>query len=92
MVYQAIRSHYDLNKKLPASLDELEPDIAFAMDPVSLEPFAYRAIDKDRFEICAVFETDTRSEERVRYYDYGGRNFSRHGKGRTCFAFPAKGR
>lgn len=60
---------------LPATLAEIEAHAGSLVDPVTAQPYEYRIIDHNAFELCATFTHA--SEERA-----GG---WRHGPGRQCF-------
>lgn len=92
---QEIVDYYTTEKTLPESLDDLQWRYARAdgtlADPVSGAPYEYRATGKERFDLCAVFETDTMDEERHAYprgsiFDYD----ARHPAGRQCYEFARK--
>lgn len=76
----AVRLFRQRHGRLPASLDELaeEPGVAGAgRDPVTGDGYAYRALDTERFELCATFERPSTSSR--------GASFWSHGSGRQCF-------
>ena len=79
-----LRSHYALERALPAQLSVLssQPGSTLATtDPVTGAPYEYSVVAPDRFRLCAVFATDTAVEPR-RGPSIGG--FA-HGRGRHCF-------
>jgi len=43
---------------LPSSLDELsrEPGVRISTDPITGEPYRYRALSADTFELCGTFD------------------------------------
>lgn len=51
-------------------------------DPVTGEPYEYRKIDENRYELCATFATDTRAEAGR---GPGLRSFRAHSAGRWCY-------
>jgi hypothetical protein len=71
--------HWVKNGRLPASLDELAPELrgADTRDPVTGQPYDYRTMGDKRYELCAVF--DRRSNPATR------EEFWAHGAGRTCY-------
>lgn len=78
-------------ESLPASLEELaDPlgDATIPVDPLTAEPYEYRATGDLTFELCAVFQTEEGAEDirptPVIQDPYGG-NWN-HGIGRTCFS------
>ena len=73
------------HQRLPPSLDELagEPGLTFATsDGETGVPYDYRAIDVERYEVCASFAND------VPPGAYAG--FWSHGTGKQCFTLKAK--
>jgi hypothetical protein len=84
----AVDLYWNREGTLPPSVDALAtmPDARFrsTMDPSTSEPYAYRAIDATRYELCATFETE----------DAAGRPFGdrfwAHGAGRKCFEVDAQ--
>jgi len=80
-IERAVNLHWTRQRRLPASLDELSAEAGVRIslrDPVTMEPYAYRPLDDQRFEVCAVFES---SEPRER----STASFWAHGAGRQCF-------
>lgn len=84
-IVEAVELHYREGGRLPADLATAAArpgwDLAL-LDPVSGEAYEYRPLQGDRFELCAVFATDSG----VR--DGAGWNAPlewRHGAGRHCF-------
>jgi hypothetical protein len=79
--------YWQREEKLPPSIDALAtaPGVPFrsTMDPSTSEPYAYRALDATRYELCAVFEAEDADG------DYSDR-FWAHGVGRTCFELNAE--
>jgi len=73
---------------LPSSLEELadEPGVFIELyDPESGQPYEYRVLSSNTYELCAQFSRDT-AEERDRFYR---ENWS-HGPGRHCFELEAQ--
>ena len=71
--------------RIPASLAELsaEPGIRFEpRDPVTGDPYTYRAVDEAVFELCAVFDREA-TESWVT-------GFRAHEAGRQCFTEHAR--
>ena len=84
-IAEAVELHHREHGQLPADLATAAArpgwDLGL-LDPVSGEAYDYRPLQGDRFELCAVFTTD--SGER----DGAGWNAPlewRHGAGRHCF-------
>lgn len=72
---------------VPANAEEFRARIgpgARLDDPMTGQPYAYRAVGGTRYELCATFETDNRGNP-------GGRTpFWRHRQGLHCFPFDVK--
>ena len=84
-ISSSARVYYTRRQRLPASLDELaaEPGIAFApQDPQTGEPYGYRTLDSERYEVCAVFERTAAGERAAGFWS--------HGAGRQCFTLKAE--
>jgi len=75
----SVRQYHRRHTLLPAAIEERarEPGVQLeSRDPVSGEPYAYRAIDDASYELCAQF--DRPSED-------GALELWTHGAGRQCF-------
>ena len=85
IVYQ-VNDHWQQKGSLPDSLDNLIRQPRELEDPDTEMPYEYRIIDDAKFEVCAVFTTDTREA-----YEQpglpGSPNLRHHGVGHTCFQF-----
>jgi hypothetical protein len=82
-ISQAVRRYHSQNLKLPqylTELDQIGPPFRIA-DPETRAPYEYRTLDERRFELCAVFATDNRTEVRRVPGDRP------HAAGRQCFSF-----
>lgn len=85
LITAQIDGYWTRHRALPETLDALqtEPGMAPApVDPVRHEPYSYRPIDEDSYELCAVFATLS---------EHPGSTWA-HEKGEDCFEFDAKGR
>lgn len=83
-IEHAVGSYRLKHKSLPNSLRALfaeMPWTTMAADPVTAEPYEYRVLDQNHYELCATFQRA--SDERVSSWQ--------HGIGRTCFARRAAG-
>lgn len=83
----AINNYYNDNKKLPANLDELKSDINYLIDsdlenPLTKKKFDYKAIDNNKYELCADFKTSNRNDNDINQYPYGKRWI--HDEGYQC--------
>jgi len=87
----AIDEYWARNTKLPEILEDLQDSryyrVESLVDPKTKEPYEYTVLEEKRYELCAVFETD--SEERKASPGVprmqGMSFFGEHGAGRTCF-------
>ncbi|HTQ09876.1 MAG TPA: hypothetical protein VMI31_07380 [Fimbriimonadaceae bacterium] len=89
----SVRSYYTGHKKLPAKLEDCASYTyeGALTDAETGAPYGYRVLDRDRFQLSAVFETDTSKEVgRTSYYGYTD-NIGVHGKGLVWFTLSAKG-
>ena len=76
--------YWSRNEGLPSSLEELAQDPRIAVntiDPGSGEPYGYRVLDEDSYELCATFDRATASPP-----GRSAADFWRHEVGRQCFA------
>jgi hypothetical protein len=86
-----VQNHYRINGALPDSLQTLvdEGDIIedSVRDPQTKQPYEYRKIDAEQFEVCATFTTDNKTDDSYdngQFYSPTGKPML-HGVGRTCF-------
>jgi hypothetical protein len=86
-VMKAIDRFWTDRERLPASLQELGEDprvrIDF-LDPGSGEPYEYRGLKGRTYELCAVFDQESRTPLRA------PTDFWSHGVGRRCFELTAR--
>jgi hypothetical protein len=71
------------NSRLPASLDDLAKEAGtgiYSRDPDTNEPYEYRVMTPDRYQLCATFTTESEARQ----------DFWSHGPGRRCFDITAK--
>lgn len=94
----AIDAYFNMNGDLPSALDALLVKGGYPVnslkDPKTKESYEYKIIGGGKYELCAVFETDSsdggaygKSGARP-VYPYPGReavNFFEHGTDRNCF-------
>ena len=78
--------YWELNGELPSDLNEMSGPRYYVDrvdDPETGEPYEYRALESPRYELCAVFSSDTTG------LPHGDRRFSElrweHQEGRNCF-------
>ncbi len=84
-----INLHWRTKSRLPATLGELRDGARTVRhsDPVTSLEYEYRPIEGKEFELCAVFESESRSEPP--YWSRRDRIWS-HGRGRQCFQLDAE--
>lgn len=86
----AVDSYYGTNSRLPNDLSQLKSQeyyLSSLIDPVTKEQYGYRVIDEKTFELCAVFEMDSKEISR-RQYSGAPKPFQEtweHGTGSVCF-------
>ena len=71
------------NGKLPDRLDAVEGAKTFGLsirDPETQQPYEYRVVDADKYQLCAQFQQDSARR------GSGSSDFWRHGTGKQCFA------
>jgi glucan biosynthesis protein len=74
----AVNTYHLSNRRLPTALPDLEQELAYAVrfrDPATAQPYEYRVIDSDFYELCATFQQPSKGASRAWY----------HGLGRQCF-------
>jgi hypothetical protein len=83
-ISRAVTGHFTAYGKLPISLAELRAtgSVLRLNDPDTRRAYDYRPLDERRFELCAVFSTDNRTEPRPSPQAHV------HGAGRQCFTYP----
>jgi hypothetical protein len=77
---EQVRSYFGVNKRLPASVEEMKLPADATRDPVTGQPYGYRTTTADAFELCADFSRPS-EPERFRFANNG----FNHGAGHTCF-------
>ena len=91
----AIDSYWDRNQALPDALEQLHDSryyyVQSVVDPKTGDPYEYRALDADSYELCATFETDSKAQESPSFArpPFSLENWQ-HGVGRACFAFDVR--
>jgi hypothetical protein len=84
----AVNVYWTRKRQLPSSLDATMAELYGGrppVDPDTTEPYGYRAIDGNRYELCAVFDRASQDGAVAR-----GDPFWSHTAGRQCFALDAK--
>jgi len=71
------------NERLPNALEELAEDPRTSIntvDPGLVQPYSYRILGEDEYELCATFDRESTASPGRPVAD-----FWRHGPGRQCF-------
>lgn len=76
-----IIAEYENEKELPANLSE--PKYSKYQDPVTGQPYEYRVIDQNNFELCAEFSLP--SDEIKPRSPFAENDWYYHDQGRECF-------
>ena len=79
----AIDAYWTLEERLPSSLAELPDErgyLAELVDPETGEPYEYRVLGEDSYELCAIFASETTEQFETPFQDAWF-----HGSGRKCF-------
>ncbi|HEY9687967.1 MAG TPA: hypothetical protein V6C52_13410 [Coleofasciculaceae cyanobacterium] len=91
-IQRLLAEYYQMHQALPDSLDALSGDALAGpelensrRDPVSGNPYTYRKINMDTFELCATFETDTTRDRHHPYESPYGDAMDIHPIGYYCF-------
>jgi hypothetical protein len=79
-ISQSVEIYHSRHQEVPSSLDALmkEPGLAnVPADPVTNEPYGYRAVDMTSYELCSTFDGDSN--------DSRAEGIWAHSAGRQCF-------
>ena len=82
--------YWEMNEELPAGFDDMPGPTYYidrVDDPETGTPYEYRALEAPRYELCAVFSTDSREQEREARFS---ERAWEHGAGRHCFQLEAQ--
>ncbi|MHA1812054.1 MAG: hypothetical protein ACTSYX_01340, partial [Candidatus Thorarchaeota archaeon] len=80
--------YWTRQRTLPSSLEDLanEPGVLVELyDPGTGQPYEYRVLSSNTYELCAEFARDTADEQGRPYRDYWS-----HSQGRHCFELKAQ--
>ena len=92
-ISDALDRFWEVNEELPASLEELQGRRYFVpsiKDPATEEPYEYRVVGENRYELCAVFAIDSSRRREEFPKPFSARTWE-HGVGRVCFQLEAEG-
>ena len=84
-ISRSVEIYHTRHRQVPASLEELarEPGLAnVARDPVTRQPYGYRASNATSYELCGTFDRET-ADSRIE-------GIWAHGAGRQCFMLNIK--
>lgn len=89
-ISHAVNSYWERKGKLPLSFEELKTQpylyIQSVKDPRTQEPYEYLVLGDKKYELCAVFETDSGEyRQRAKVPTPFSEEVWNHGIGRTCF-------
>ena len=91
-ISQSIDTYWELNGELPVALEDLQGPRYYVRsieDPATEEPYEYRVIDGNQYQLCAVFATDSSQDEQRAPRAYSDKIWG-HGTGRACFDLEAQ--
>jgi len=84
-LHYGVQTHYQMQKKLPASLLDIDTDYGQMYgDPETGESYEYMVVSDNTYKICAIFSTSNMTEYReghIREYQLS----EKHEKGHHCF-------
>ena len=96
----AIDNYWNVNSRLPATLDELarsrDTYVSSIVDPNSGMPYEFVPATKERYNLCATFDAESSATDSVGAPiaypagPTGSPNFWQHGPGRACFTIDVR--
>lgn len=94
----AVENFWRVQKKFPASLDELKKTrdvyIGSVQDPETFAEYEYQVTGGMTYQLCAIFSmpTETRTEKGspIYAYPYQGSEFWNHPAGRFCYSLEVR--
>lgn len=81
-----VETYYTNNRRLPASLSELNYVDLNTTDPVSKKTYEYKTVDEDTYQLCTEFSTSAEEFKRSATNTYWDIPIS-HKKGYSCISF-----
>ncbi len=92
-ISQTIDIYWEQNGELPGALEDLQGSRLYFVrsirDPATQQPYEYRVIDGNQYQLCAVFATEPSQQEQRVPRPYSA-NVWDHGTGRVCFELEAQ--
>jgi hypothetical protein len=98
-IQYSIDDYFRTNEQLPHDIDSLHSNVysysesLSKADPETKQPYEYQVLTPNRYRLCALFMTDSRTETYSYSYDDENYNYSsfkrkfEHPKGPYCFDF-----
>jgi len=89
---RSIQSYRNVNNRLPEKLEQLNILEREWKDPETGQPYEYKARSADSYDLCAVFDTTPKDDERYPFYNYSECSMPsrKYTQGRYCFTVSAK--
>ena len=91
-ISHTIDTYWELNGELPGALEDLQGPryyVRSIQDPGTQEPYEYRLMDGNQYQLCAVFATDSSQREQRVPRAFSAKVWD-HGTGRACFDLEAQ--
>ena len=92
-ISQTIYTYWEMVEELPEALEDLQGSRSYyvqsILDPATQQPYEYRVLDGNQYQLCAVFATDSSQGEQRVPHPFSARVWD-HGTGRTCFDLEAQ--
>ena len=92
-ISQTLDIYWQQNEELPGALEDLQGSRFYYVrsieDPETQQPYEYRVIEGNQYQICAVFATDSSQRDQQVPLPYSAKYWA-HGVGRTCFDLEAR--
>lgn len=92
-ISQTIDTYWGMIKELPGTLEDLQGSRSYYVqsihDPATQKAYGYQVVDGNRYQLCAVFATDSSQREQGVPRRYPAKVWD-HGTGRTCFDLEAQ--
>jgi hypothetical protein len=83
-----VQDYYDMNNKLPDSMEELRNSNTIervSVDPETQEPYEYNVLDEDSFLLCTTFYFESSKLSRTKMELLSTISSLEHGAGYHCF-------
>lgn len=102
-IASAIDNFYDLKRRLPENLTEIESDRSYYLPQGTTDGILYKKGEGNKFELCATFSdrsvyegrwaesAPVQQEDRSWYHEAGDRCYELRARGSSIFTMPANG-